>query len=170
MRLRASATRRRPVTKADAKAWRDRLCTEIREGKHAAPKADPAAPLTFGDVGEQYLREHVRVSRRREKGRKLMELHIRLARETKNHGSARHHGAAGRQTDHRDHGSRSESRCGRREWRHRRLNAQPRSAVTRRAAKLVPIASCSACVTFSRGPSRTTTSWIRPSARATSPS
>jgi integrase len=74
-----------PTTRAEALQWRDRLRAEIREGKFTtqdAPTPDPAAPLTFGDVCDQYLRDHVRVATRREKGQKLMEMHIRLARET----------------------------------------------------------------------------------------
>jgi len=73
----------RPTTKTDAVQWRDRLRTEIREGKHDAPTA-PATPNvpTLGDVCELYLTDFVRKPTRREKGRQLMEDHIRLARAT----------------------------------------------------------------------------------------
>jgi hypothetical protein len=70
----------RPTTKPDAEKWRNRLRAEIDAGKHDAAKVDPAAPLTFGDVCDDYLREHVRVPTRRTNGVKLMEMHINLAR------------------------------------------------------------------------------------------
>jgi hypothetical protein len=70
-----------PTTKAAALEWRDRLRTEFRQGKFNAADAspDPAAPLTFGDVCDHYLRQHVRVPTRRTNGVKLTEMPIRLA-------------------------------------------------------------------------------------------
>lgn len=66
-----------PTSKSEAVAWRDRLRAEIRAGTFtdldaAALVAAPDTRLTFGDVCEQYLTEHVQTPTRRLSARKAM--------------------------------------------------------------------------------------------------
>jgi integrase len=74
-----------PTTKVEAMTWRDQIRGEIRAGTFADPDAHgPAAPpearLTFGDVCDQYLARHVRTPTRRPRGRREMEIMIKVLR------------------------------------------------------------------------------------------
>lgn len=72
-----------PVGLTEARSWRDRLRAEIRSGTFLDPTAPPPAAevkLTFGDVCDQYLVRHVQLPTRRPRGRREMEILIRLLR------------------------------------------------------------------------------------------
>lgn len=74
-----------PKSREQAITWRDRLRSEIRAGTFVDPDAAPAPArvetrLTFGDVGDEYVKRHVRTSTRRADGRREMEILIALAR------------------------------------------------------------------------------------------
>jgi integrase len=78
---------RRPTSKSEAIGWRDRLRAEIRAGTPVdlAPSAATTfaavnTKLTFGDVCDHYLKRHVRVPTRRPRGRREMEILIRMLR------------------------------------------------------------------------------------------
>ncbi len=74
-----------PQSKDQAVTWRDRLRAEIRDGTFVdpdipKPEVPPDTRLTFGDVCELYLKNHVRTPTRRAGGRKEMTDKISLAR------------------------------------------------------------------------------------------
>ena len=74
-----------PRSKDQAVTWRDRLRAEIRDGTFVdpdipKPEVPPDTRLTFGDVCELYLKNHVRTPTRRAGGRKEMTDKISLAR------------------------------------------------------------------------------------------
>jgi integrase len=77
------------LTYTDAIAYRDAFRAAVRNGTFVPPGQRPPqpaapvdAPLTFGDLADAYLRDHVRIPTRRPKARALMELHIKLLRQT----------------------------------------------------------------------------------------
>ena len=72
-----------PVGLTEARTWRDRLRAEIRSGTFvdvAPPAQPPDVKLTFGDVCDQYLLRHVQVPTRRPRGRREMEILVKLMR------------------------------------------------------------------------------------------
>jgi integrase len=75
-----------PASHAEAAAWRDRLRSEIRTGAFIEPDAAAktlsrdSACVTFGDVCDEYLKRHVRVSTRRARGRREMEILVAVLR------------------------------------------------------------------------------------------
>ncbi len=77
---------RAAASRAEAVAWRDRLRSEIRSGTFADPHTAPPArlrvstPLTFGDMCDEYLRRHVRIPTRRQRGRREMEILVAMLR------------------------------------------------------------------------------------------
>ena len=82
------------MSRAEAEKHRDRFRAQIREGTFTDPSAPeesaPAADqrLTFGDLAERYLEEHVRIPTRREGGRRTMEWLIGVLRRTEIPGPA----------------------------------------------------------------------------------
>ena len=87
-----SSSTRRPANhpmyimgKTEAESHRDAFCSQIRSGKFAGQQllenVAPKGPMTFGDLADRYLEQHVRVPTRREGGRKMMELLIRRLRQ-----------------------------------------------------------------------------------------
>ena len=73
----------KPRTRGEARAWADTLRGEIRNG--IDPVAPPARPLpstglTFGDLCDHYIREHVEKPTRRPNAAKEMRYHIAALR------------------------------------------------------------------------------------------
>lgn len=72
------------MLKTEAESLRDKLRSEIRGGTYVDPAAGPTklpnVALTFADIADRYIEEHVRDPKHRVGGQKLMEMHVKLLR------------------------------------------------------------------------------------------
>lgn len=70
--------------KTEAETLLARLRSEIRGGTYVDPAAGPTklpdVALTFNDIADRYLEEHVRDPKHRVGGQQLMAMHVRLLR------------------------------------------------------------------------------------------